>query len=285
MVTPSLDQGRFLQDALESVVAQGYPAVEHIIVEGGSTDETWTVLERYVHLPHIRVIEDVPPRGQSAALNLGFRAASGEIIGWLNADDRYCEGAFAAAVGGLMGGEAALIYGDWEAIDEAGLVTKAYTAGAFKRDDLLNGIDTTVAQPTVFFRRELFDHVGYLDEDLHYTMDFDFWLRAAAVTEFKYLERPLAQFRRHAHSKSMSQSKRFYPEARRVARGHGGPFFSSAFKRRYLQDWIGPRLVNHFIWHWTTRGESGAGRPVVEPRGGVSKRCPLCRRWLLGDRP
>jgi len=82
--------------------------MEHIVVEGGSTDESRDVLERYARLPHIRVMEDVPARGQSAALNVGFRAAKGEIIAWLHADDRYCDGAFAAALDALADGEAAL---------------------------------------------------------------------------------------------------------------------------------------------------------------------------------
>jgi glycosyltransferase involved in cell wall biosynthesis len=283
VVTPSLNQGRFLADALDSVIAQQHPAIEHIVVEGGSTDETATVLEEYTRRAHIRVIEDVPPRGQAAALNVGFRAARGEIIGWLNADDRYVPGAFAAATETLVG-EVKLMYGDWQIIDELGAVIRSQVAGKFDRRDLLNGTGGTIGQPAVFFRRELFERIGYLDENLHYAMDYDFWLRAAEVTEFRRFAGTLAQFRHHPDSKTVDQPNRFYPEARRVARAHGGPFFSSLFRRRWLEAFMGRRLANHLIWHWTKGADSAAGREVV-PAAERSPRCPLCRRGLLGGRP
>ena len=284
VVTPSLNQGRFIGDTLDSVIAQQYPMVEHIVVEGGSRDETPLVLDGYAHWPHIRVIEDVPPRGQAAALNVGFRAARGEIIGWLNADDRYVPGAFKAASDTLAAGEAGLMYGDWQIIDEVGAVVRSQVAGAFDRRELLNGTGGTIGQPAVFFRRELFERIGYLDESLHYVMDFDFWLRAAEVTEFRHFAGTLAQFRHHADSKTVDQWHRFYPEARRVARARGGPFFSSFFRRRWLEALVGRQLANHLIWHWTKGADSAAGRRVV-PAGDRSPRCPLCRRGLLGGRP
>jgi glycosyltransferase involved in cell wall biosynthesis len=284
VVTPSLNQGRFLADALESVIAQQKPALEHIVVEGGSTDETPAVLERYANWPHIHVLEDIPPRGQAAALNVGFRAARGAIIGWLNGDDRYLPGALAAAADMLVDGDVGLMYGDWQIIDELGAVIRSQVAGAFDRRELLSGTGGTIAQPAVFFRRELFDRIGYLDENLHYVMDFDFWLRAAEVTEFRYFAGTLAQFRHHAESKTVDQWDRFYPEARRVARAHGGPYFSSLFRRRWLQALLGRQLANHLIWHWTKGTDAAAGRQVI-PAGDRSPRCPLCRRGLLGGRP
>jgi glycosyltransferase involved in cell wall biosynthesis len=283
VVTPSLNQGRYLADAIESVIAQEHPAVEHIVVEGGSTDETNIVLERYAEWPHIRVIKDVPPRGQSAALNVGFRAAKGDIIGWLNADDRYCGGAFAAVVEALANGGPALAYGDCQVIDESGVILKSRATGSFDREKLLKGINQ-IAQPTVFFHRELFERFGYLDESLHYSMDFDFWLRTSRTTEFRYVERTVAQFRHHAHSKTVRTPYSFYPEMRRVARAHGGPFFTAAFGRRLLQVVLGRRLANHLIWHLTYGADSAAVRHSrgMPPR---SPSCPLCRRGLLGGRP
>jgi glycosyltransferase involved in cell wall biosynthesis len=284
VVTPSLNQGRFLADALDSVIAQNYPAVEHIVVEGGSTDETAAVLDRYARWPHIHVIEDVPPRGQSAAINVGFRTAKGEIVGWLNADDRYCDGAFASAVEALEDGDAALSYGDWQLIDENGAVVKSFVAGSFDRREQLNGLATRFAQPTVFVRRELFESVGYLDESLDYVMDLDFWLRATRTSEFLYVHRTVAQFRHHPDSKTVSEAKEFYAERRRVSRAHGGPFFSSALRRHWLEAVLGRRLAAHLIWHWTRGSDSAAGRGARRS-GPDSPRCPLCRRGLLGGRP
>jgi glycosyltransferase involved in cell wall biosynthesis len=282
IVTPSLNQGRYLADTLDSVIAQGYPSLEHIVVEGGSTDETSRVLDRYAGQPHIHVIQDVPPRGQSAALNVGFRAARGDIIGWLNADDRYCDGAITAAVEALEHHEALLCYGDWQDIDENGLVVRSITSGAFDRRELLEGV-STLMQPTVFQRRELFDRVGYLDEDLHYVMDIEFWLRASSATEFLYIPRTMAQFRRHPHSKSVSQWRSFYGERRRVVRGHGGPRFSRGLRRQWLQAVLGRRIASHVVWHLSRGADTAAGRGAhTEER---SPRCPLCRRGLLGGRP
>jgi glycosyltransferase involved in cell wall biosynthesis len=284
IVTPSLNQGRYLADALDSVIAQHHPSVEHIVVEGGSTDETTTVLERFASRSHIRVIRDVPPRGQSAAVNVGLRAAKGRIIGWLNADDRYCDGALAAAVEALEHGEAMLCYGDWQVIDEDGAVVRTLAAGEFDRREQLDGLSTRFAQPTVFYRRELFDAIGYLDESLEYVMDIDLWLRATREHELRYVHRTLAQFRHHPESKTVSQGDRFYAELRRVSRVHGGPFFSSALRRRWLQKLLGGRLATHVIWHMTRGADSEAGRSAARA-GSETPRCPLCRRGLLGGRP
>jgi glycosyltransferase involved in cell wall biosynthesis len=233
VVTPSLNQGRFLRDALQSVVDQNYPRVEHIVVEGGSQDDSVEVLNEYAHYGHVCLIEAVPPQGQSHAVNIGFRAATGDVIGWLNADDRYCPGAFAEAVAALADPGADLVYGSWEIIDEEGRFVSAFEAGPFDLDQFLNGV-TSIAQPTVFFRRSLLERIGYLDETLHYVMDFDLLLRAARVTTFQRVDATLAQFRHHSNSKSMAQARRFYPEGRRVARRHGGPFLSTAFRRHYV---------------------------------------------------
>jgi glycosyltransferase involved in cell wall biosynthesis len=246
VVTPSLNQGRFLADALESVAHQKYPLVEHIIVEGGSTDESPTVLDSYCHYRHLRVIEVIPPQGQSHAVNVGFRAASGGIIGWLNADDRYCENAFRTVVAALDREGFDLVYGDWQAINEAGEVIGTHKVQPLDLTEMLNGVNNTIAQPTVFFRRSLLDRIGYLDETLHYVMDYDFWLRAARVASMGYIEKTVAQFRLHPDSKTVRQTHLFFREARRVARAHGGPFLSTALRQHYvylhpLRDWLRAR--------------------------------------------
>lgn len=228
IVTPSLNQGPFLAEAIESVATQNYAAAEHIIVDGGSTDETAAVLERY---PHLTILH-VPAQGQSHAVNVGLRAATSDVIGWLNADDRYRPGAFASGARALRDHpEADLVFSNWEEIDEDGRVIGRFRAGPYDRDAQLNGIDG-VPQPTVFFRRSLLDRIGFLDERLHYVMDYDFWLRASRVTTLLWVDETWAQFRVHAASKTSSQWHSFWPEARAVARRHGGPYFSAAWRER-----------------------------------------------------
>jgi glycosyltransferase involved in cell wall biosynthesis len=239
IVTPSLNQGAYLADAIESVIRQNYPNTEHLIVDSGSSDSTSEVLARYTDAPHLRVIEDVPPRGQSHAVNAGLRDATGEIIGWLNADDRYTDGAFAAAVAALAADEGDLVFGNWDIIDADSRVVTSYIAPAYDLEEQLNGVNRSIAQPTVFFRRSLLDRVGYLDETLDYVMDYDLWLRAARETRFVHVDRVLAQFRHHGQSKTVTEWTRFFREARRVARRHGGPFFSTALRRRFLSlQWL-----------------------------------------------
>jgi glycosyltransferase involved in cell wall biosynthesis len=229
VVTPSLDQGAFIGAAIESVLAQDVPSVEHIIVEGGSHDETRAVLARH---PHVRVV-DQPARGQSDAINVGFAMASAPIVAWLNADDLYLPDVFGSVVEAFERHPAAgAIYGNCLEIDEDGATIGMITAGPFERGRLLDGLNN-IPQPAAFIRRSLIDRIGPLDASLHYVMDYEFWLRAAEVSELVWVDEPWACFRHQAASKTMSQWHAFYPEARRVARAHGGRRFSPAWRLRY----------------------------------------------------
>lgn len=229
IITPSLNQGGFIVEAIESVLAQDVGPVEHIVVEGGSVDETPTRLERYSHLRVIRR----PPRGQSDAINAGFDIALAEIVGWLNADDCYLPNVFGAVVRAFKQYPAAgIIYGNCLEINDAGTTIGEIRPGPFVRERLLQGINN-IPQPATFVRRSLIERIGPLDSTLHYVMDYEFWLRAARVTELVWVDESWASFRHQAASKTTLQWHDFYREARRVARAHGGPLFSVAWKRQY----------------------------------------------------
>jgi glycosyltransferase involved in cell wall biosynthesis len=230
IVTPSLNQGKFIGAAIESVVAQAIPTLEHIVVDGGSTDETLAILSRYGQL---RVLED-PGTGQSQAINLGFRAARGAMIGWLNADDRYASGAVRGALSALEEHpDAGIVYGNAEVIDEAGKVRDVIVSGPFDLEQQLNGINR-IPQPAVFMRASLLTEIGLLDERLDYVMDYELWLRAARVTRLVWIDETWAQFRLHSESKTVGQWHAFWPEARGVARAAAGPYFSTAWRNRTL---------------------------------------------------
>jgi glycosyltransferase involved in cell wall biosynthesis len=230
IVTPSLDQGEFVAAAVESVLAQGIDELEHIVVDGGSSDGTLEILAGY---PHLKVLRD-PGRGQSHAVNLGLRDATGEVIGWLNADDRYLPGAVRSALGRFdREQDAGVVYGNAELIDAAGAVVGEIRSGPFDLRRQLNGING-IPQPAAFIRAAVLAETGLLDERLHYVMDYELWLRAAHVTQLVWVDETWAQFRSHPGSKTVGEWEGFWPEARAVARSFGGPYFSEAWRLHTL---------------------------------------------------
>jgi len=226
IVTPSLQQGRFLEATLRSVAGQDYRRVEHIVVDGGSTDETLEVLERH---PEVRWISE-PDDGQADAINKGFAMAGGEILAWLNADDVYLPGAISAAVDALALSGAALVYGGWQQIDDEGRTLREVPVRPFDYRELLEGRNL-IAQPAAFFTREAFDAVGGLDRSFRYAMDYELWLRLGKYGEVRTIERPLAAFRLHESSKTVATYGAFWPETHRASRLHGGRYFSPMWRR------------------------------------------------------
>src|SRR5574337_438603 len=149
IITPSFNQGRFIRDTIESVLSQGYPRLEYLVMDGGSTDETVEILRSYGD----RLIwRSAPDGGQADAVNTGVRLAKGEIIGWLNSDDTYQPGAIKAAVDYLIAyPETAVVYGDAHYIDERGEVIGTYPTEDFDLDRLAQAC--LICQPTAFIRR------------------------------------------------------------------------------------------------------------------------------------
>lgn len=208
IVTPSYNAVRFIEETIRSVQAQDYAPIEHIVMDGGSTDGTVEVLRKYAHLKWA----SEPDQGQSDALNKGFKLAQGQIVGWLNADDTYNTGAVAEAVDFLQAHpEVSIVYGDCAIIDETSRVTGLIATGAFSLAEHLLG--NQIPQPSVFLRRSAVEASGGVDETLHYVMDYDLWLRLAAKGfEFAHIPSVLANFRMCAGTKSVEQSDRFWPE-------------------------------------------------------------------------
>ncbi len=229
VLTPSLNQGEYLEDAIRSVRAQDYGRIEHVVVDGGSTDDTLEILARY---PEVRWISE-PDDGQADALNKGFRIATGDIFGWLNADDVYLPGAVSCAVAALAGSDAGLVYGGWRKLDDSGALGDTIRALPFDLEELRDGRNV-IAQPTAFFTRRALEVTGGFDPEFHYAMDYDLWLKIATRFPVQRLDTVMAGFRFHAESKTSSQQDRFFPEVRRISRKHGGRFLSDFWLDRYL---------------------------------------------------
>jgi glycosyltransferase involved in cell wall biosynthesis len=227
IVTPSLNQGRFIEEAIESVAAQDYPRIEHIVVDGGSTDGTLDVLHAQ---PNVRWVSE-PDRGQSDALNKGFRMATGELFGWLNADDVYLPSAVTKAVEALTSGPFAMAYGGYVVIRENGSVAFEVAAPPFDYTTLLES-KNFVPQPSTFFTRSAYVSAGGVDERYHYGMDYDLWLKIAKNGRVVVIPDTLSAFRFQEGSKSVTQAAGFYPEMRRISRRHGGRWLSPMYLNR-----------------------------------------------------
>ncbi len=200
IVTPSLNQGRFIEACIRSVLEQGYPAYEHIIVDGGSRDNTLKILERYPHL--VRISE--PDRGQADALNKGFKMAGGDLIGWLNADDLYLPGCFHTVSRFMLEHpDVDIVYGDYRFINENGSVLQLRKELGFDLFMLKYLHILYIPTTATFFKRRIFDEGNYLNEDYNYAMDYEFLLRLALKGyTFAHIPAVLADFRWHSQNKS-----------------------------------------------------------------------------------
>lgn len=233
IVTPSLNQGRYLREAIESVRTQTHSPVEHIVVDGGSSDETRDILAQYDDLQWVSEQD----RGQSHALNKGFAMAGGEVFGWLNADDAYEPDAVAEAVAALGEGEAGLVYADVTRVNDDHVNPRRIRSRP--RFDLWTELNLGcgIYSPSVFFTREAYQAVGGVDESLQMTMDYDLWLRIGKRFPVVYVDAVWGVQRAHEQSKT----RRFDPWTERLAvsRRHGGRILSPLAVSRYVGQ---PRL-------------------------------------------
>ncbi|MDW8281235.1 MAG: glycosyltransferase family 2 protein [Myxococcales bacterium] len=214
VLTPSYNQARFLLANLDSVRAQGAVVREHIVVDGGSTDGSTTLLAGRQDA-RLRWISE-PDHGQSDALNKALRWATGDVIGWLNSDDVYLPGAARRAVELLNDNpHLGMVFGHCYKIDEQGRLVGQVTAHNVTLEDML--CYDTIPQPSCFVRREVLERAGGLDVTLHYAMDYDLWLRIGLLgVAWRAVDEVWAGFRVHSGSKSSSEADRFLPEVERA---------------------------------------------------------------------
>ena len=175
IVTPSYNQGPFIRATIESVLSQDYPDIEYIIMDGGSTDETASVVKDYSS--RLTWISE-KDRGQSHAINKGFQMAKGSVVAWMNSDDVYLPGAVSRGTAELVANPRfGAVYGEGYLIDRVGKITKRFpVTEPFNLWKLVH-LSDYILQQTVFFRCSVFDDIGWVDEDLHYVMDWDLLIR------------------------------------------------------------------------------------------------------------
>jgi len=255
--------GRFIEETISSVLAQDYPNIEYLVIDGGSSDGTIEILKRYAG--RLRYLSE-PDRGQADAVNKGFLQTTGEIFTFLNADDTLLPGAVSTAVRAFRENpEAVVTYGNAWYVAEDGSRIGPYPVEEYNADNLARRC--FICQPAAFIRRDAFAEVGMLDASLHYAMDYDLWIRLARLysnatgasmntrAAMKKIDAALATSRLHPSSKTVDQMGPALRAAIAVLERHYGyvPF-----------NWL------YGYWHHRLAGQPLA---VEKPRPSVASAC------------
>jgi glycosyltransferase involved in cell wall biosynthesis len=219
VVTPSYNQGAFLGRTLASVASQSHPPHEHLVFDGGSTDNSVEVLKAAGN--GVRWVSR-PDGGQADAVNQGLQTASGEVIAWINSDDVYYPGTFAKVAAAFAADpDLDVVYGAADHIDLFDRAFEAYPT-TFWDPELLRHT-CFICQPALFFRRRVVERVGLLDAGLRYCMDYNYWLRLAdAGCHFAYLNDKLAGSRLYADNKTLSDRPSVHKEIAEMFKAYEG---------------------------------------------------------------
>jgi glycosyltransferase involved in cell wall biosynthesis len=256
IITPSFNQVRFLEETIRSVLDQDYPRIEYIVVDGGSTDGSVEIIQKYEgKLARWSSEADL---GQTDAINRGFGMAHGDVFAWLNSDDMYRPGAVGEAVAFFQNHpEIGMVYGHAFYVAEDGHILAPYPTGVTDLKGLRRGI-TTIPQQAMFFRSKLWRMVGPLDPSFYYAMDYDLWVRIAEVTPIALCRRPWANFRIHGMSKSLTAASRCWPEMIRVHFRDGGSIFSVLYLKYLIRRLVEPLMPLRMKFRFWRYARSGA---------------------------
>lgn len=211
IVTPSYNQAQFIEVTIRSVLLQGYPDVEYIVIDGGSTDNTVDIIRKYERW--IAYWVSRPDRGQADAIQAGLDHATGQILAYLNSDDMYLPNALMLASGFLSSHpDVGMVYGDSQQVDENGRFLQLVRPGQFSIERLL--YYSYIRQASAFWRRRVADRVGPFERGFKYAMDYDYWLRISRNFSIAYLRQTLGCDRRHPQAKSFREPHLFWQELR-----------------------------------------------------------------------
>jgi glycosyltransferase involved in cell wall biosynthesis len=240
IVTPSFNQARYLESTLRSVLDQEYPNLEYILVDGGSTDGSLDIIRRYSDRLAWWISEK--DHGQTDAINKGLAHANGEILAWLNSDDTYEPNAVRQAVSFLQDHpDVGLVYGDANFIDENGRVVGRFPAAQTNYQRLRQGY-VHIPQQSAFWRADLWRKVGPLDPSFYFAMDYDLWVRLAALAPLRYHPRAWANFRLHTQGKTIAADDRCWPEMLKVHYRDGGSWFGVLPAKYLLRKLVAPLI-------------------------------------------
>jgi len=222
IVTPSFNQGAFIEKTIQSVLAQSYPNLEYIIIDGGSTDDSVEIIKKYER--HLNYWVSEKDRGQSHAINKGLEKSTGELVGWLNSDDYFLDGAlFKLAEAYLEDSSVGVVRGRGLIHDEQG--DRVYEP-EFKEvtlDTLYRWCDgNDFMQPSTLFTKQAWDECGPLEEALHMAMDLDLWIKIRKKYEFKMVDAMISHALSHEDAKTTAFRNIMRVDTAIVIQRHGG---------------------------------------------------------------
>lgn len=221
IVTPSFNQGVYLEKTIRSVLLQGYPNLEYLIIDGGSSDQSVDVIRKYESWVDFWVSEE--DRGQSHAINKGLEKSSGELMGWLNSDDYYLPGAlFKVAMAYLEDPSVGAIYGQGHIVDGSGAIEYTPKLACVTRESLFGWcFGNDFMQPSCLFTRKAWETSGPIDESLNFALDVEYWIRIAGKFKFKAIEDVLSISLSHPLAKTTSMRDRSHAELAVVCMRYG----------------------------------------------------------------
>lgn len=224
ILTPSFNQARWLPDNLRSVAGQTYPSIEHVVMDGGSTDGSVEILAAAAPSP---TWESRADRGQSHAINAAFDRSRGEVIGWLNSDDAYYSADVVEKVVAIFEDNPSigLVYGHGALVNASGSLLYVLWAPPYSRR--LLRLYNFISQPTAFVRRSAITRASFVDASFDYMMDRELWLHLCDRTRFRRLDGILAIDRHHPHRKSYLRLDVAAHDDRLIRDRFGIPFVAS----------------------------------------------------------
>lgn len=237
IITPTLNQSKYIRQTIDSVLLQDYENLELIVVDGGSSDGTLDILKEYREIKWI----SEPDSGAANALNKGFKMADGDIIAWLNSDDYYDENAISTIAKVFESDENAdLVYGNLTFVDEKGNVLFCNRTEEYKLETLVRKYADIVRQPCTFFKKELLDKTGYLDESLKCVFDYDLFVRFLRSAHPKHIDANIAFYRDYKDTLTRKYIRRQGKEIIKVSRRNGARIYDKIVLSSFIKKILFP---------------------------------------------
>lgn len=226
IVTPTLNQGIFIKDTIESVLKQNYNNYEHIIMDGGSVDNTEKIVKNYNGIQYIREKDS----GPAEAINKGFAISTGEIFGWINSDDYY-ENYIFEGINRIFESNPGIgmIIGNLTVINQEGKILLKEKTYPYSRDYLIHVNADVIRQPCTFFRKDIFYKAGELNINLKYVFDYDLFIRMLGLTEAMFTNEYYAVYREHENTLTRLNLRKQSSEIRKVSAKYGSKLTDQIF--------------------------------------------------------